>query len=266
MSAIVSVHSYRGGTGKSNIVANLAYLAARSGRRVAVMDTDLPSPGLHLVLGLERERIVCTLSDYLFGKCELEEAAYDLSRSVDLGGGGGALFLIPASLTVEAITRILAEGYDASKLNGRFKALLRALDLEILFLDTHPGLNRETLLTTAISDILLILIRPDQQDYHGTAVLCEVAGRLNVPKVFMAANKVLLSLDPGSVREKIEKAFGHPVIGVLPVSEEMLALGSRGLFAVHHPDHPLSAELHQVVNRLLENECPGTIEVTRPAP
>jgi len=256
MSSIVTVHSYRGGTGKSNVVANLAWLAARGGRRVAVMDTDLPSPGLHLILGLARERIVCTLSDYLFGKCELEEAAYDLSRSVDLGGGAGALFLIPSSLTVEAITRILAEGYDPAKLNGRFKALLRALDLEVLFLDTHPGLNRETLLTTAISDVLLILIRPDQQDYHGTAVLCEVAGRLNVPKVYMAANKVLGSLDPASVREKIEKAFGHAVIGVLPLSEEMLALGSRGLFACQHPDHPLTAELEQVVGRLFENPSP----------
>jgi septum site-determining protein MinD len=256
MSTIVSVHSYRGGTGKSNVVANLAYLAARSGRRVAVMDTDLPSPGLHLVLGLERERIVRTLSDYLFGKCELEEAAYDLSRNVGLAGSG-ALYLIPSSLTVEAITRILAEGYDAAKLSGRFKALLRALDLEILFLDTHPGLNRETLLTTVISDVLLILIRPDQQDYHGTAVLCEVAGRLNVPKVFMVANKVLASLDPGSVREKIEKAYGHKVIGVLPLSEEMLALGSRGLFVSHHPDHPLSGELQKVVVRLLENVPPS---------
>jgi septum site-determining protein MinD len=253
MSTIVSVHSYRGGTGKSNVVANLANLAARSGRRVAVMDTDLPSPGLHLVLGLARERIVCTLSDYLFGKCELEEAAYDMSRNVGLAVGSGALYLIPSSLTVEAITRILAEGYDAAKLSGRFKALLRALDLEILFLDTHPGLNRETLLTTVISDVLLILIRPDQQDYHGTAVLCEVAGRLNVPKVFMIANKVLVSLDPGSVREKIEKAFGHEVIGVLPLSEEMLALGSGGLFVSHHPDHPLSGELEKVVGRLLEN-------------
>ena len=256
MSTIVSVHSYRGGTGQSNIVANLAYLAALGGRRVAVMDTDLPSPGLHLVLGLERERIVCTLSDYLFGKCELEAAAYDLTRNVGLAGGSGALYLIPSSLTVEAITRILAEGYDAAKLNGRFKALLHALDLEVLFLDTHPGLNRETLLTTVISDVLLILIRPDQQDYHGTAVLCEVAGRLNVPKVFMVANKVLRSLDPGSVREKIEKAFGHEVLGVLPLSEEMLALGSRGLFVSHHPDHPLSGELQKVAGRLLESVPP----------
>lgn len=42
--AIVSVHSYRGGTGKSNTTANLAALLAAEGRRVGVIDTDLQSP------------------------------------------------------------------------------------------------------------------------------------------------------------------------------------------------------------------------------
>ncbi|MHA2160599.1 MAG: nucleotide-binding protein, partial [Candidatus Thorarchaeota archaeon] len=44
---IVSIHSFRGGTGKSNIAANLAATAALDGKRVAVMDTDIASPGIH---------------------------------------------------------------------------------------------------------------------------------------------------------------------------------------------------------------------------
>ena len=39
MSAIVSVHSFRGGTGKSNTTANIATLLAAEGRRVGVIDT-----------------------------------------------------------------------------------------------------------------------------------------------------------------------------------------------------------------------------------
>ena len=45
MSKIISVHSFRGGTGKSHLTANLAAQLAVQGRRVAVVDTDLPSPG-----------------------------------------------------------------------------------------------------------------------------------------------------------------------------------------------------------------------------
>ena len=251
MGRIVSVHSYRGGTGKSNISANLAFLAARSGRRVAVLDTDLQSPGVHVVFQVEKSRITHTLSDFLFGRCELEEAAYDLTGSLDLGEAGGALHLLPSSMKVESIMRILSEGYDVSKLNNHFVSLMDSLELDILFLDTHPGLNRETMLTTSISDTLIILIRPDSQDFHGTAVLVEVAGRLGVPKIYMVANKVVSSLGSDDVREKIQEAFGFEVLGVLPLSEELASLGSRGLFTALHPGHPFSRELRNVSERIL---------------
>ena len=44
MSRIISIHSFRGGTGKSNITANIAPLLAAEGRRVGVIDTH---PGLN---------------------------------------------------------------------------------------------------------------------------------------------------------------------------------------------------------------------------
>jgi len=56
MAKIISIHSFRGGTGKSNVTANLAMLLAQSGRRVGVVDTDLQSPGLHVLFGLEEEQ------------------------------------------------------------------------------------------------------------------------------------------------------------------------------------------------------------------
>jgi MinD-like ATPase involved in chromosome partitioning or flagellar assembly len=50
MPKVVSVHSYRGGTGKSNFTANLATTVALQGYRVGVVDTDVPSPGILLIL------------------------------------------------------------------------------------------------------------------------------------------------------------------------------------------------------------------------
>jgi len=38
------------------------------------------------------------------------------------------------------------------------------LKLDYLFLDTHPGLNEETLLSIAVSNILVLILRPDKQD------------------------------------------------------------------------------------------------------
>ena len=55
MPKVISVHSYRGGTGKSNFTANLATTVALQGHRVGIVDTDVPSPGIHNLFGLEPE-------------------------------------------------------------------------------------------------------------------------------------------------------------------------------------------------------------------
>ena len=110
MGQIISIHSYRGGTGKSNITANLAWMAAKRGHRVAVLDTDLQSPGVHVVFQFDKERLAHTLSDFLFGRCELEEAAYDLTADLGVEETGGAVYLLPSSMNVESIMRILSEG------------------------------------------------------------------------------------------------------------------------------------------------------------
>ena len=69
MAKIISTHSFRGGTGKSNTTANLAVLVARAGNRVGVIDTDIQSPGIHVIFQLAESRVKYALNDYLWGKC-----------------------------------------------------------------------------------------------------------------------------------------------------------------------------------------------------
>jgi cellulose biosynthesis protein BcsQ len=44
---ILTFYSYKGGTGRSMALANIAWLLAASGRRVLAIDWDLEAPGLH---------------------------------------------------------------------------------------------------------------------------------------------------------------------------------------------------------------------------
>ena len=44
MSMVISIHSFRGGTGKSSTAADVATLLAAEGQRIGVIDTDLRSP------------------------------------------------------------------------------------------------------------------------------------------------------------------------------------------------------------------------------
>ncbi len=140
MAIIVSIHSFRGGTGKSNTTANVATLLAVQGRRVGVVDTDIQSPGIHILFGLEGEEITTSLNDYLWHGREIEEAALDVTPN--LGGEiEGQIFLIPSSIKPGEITRVLREGYNARKLTQGLSDLVEKLVLFVLLIDTHPGLN-----------------------------------------------------------------------------------------------------------------------------
>src|SRR5215813_12543853 len=44
---IITFYSYKGGTGRSMALANVAWILAMNGKRVLVIDWDLEAPGLH---------------------------------------------------------------------------------------------------------------------------------------------------------------------------------------------------------------------------
>ena len=251
MSKIVSVHSFRGGTGKSNTTANLASLLAMEGKRVGVVDTDIASPGIHVLFNFDEADLVHSLNDYLWGKCPIKETAHDVTGHVG-ADIKGQIFLIPSSIKAGEIARILREGYDVGLLNDGFRELVRELKLDFLLIDTHPGLNEETLLSLAISDVLILLMRPDQQDYQGTIVTVDVARKLDVPKMLLIVNKVPTAFDFDEVRERVTQAYNVPVAAVLPHSDEMMVLASSGIFSLKYPDHPVSLSLKAVAAELMK--------------
>ena len=75
---IVSIHSFRGGTGKSNTTANLAAQVALAGKRVGVVDTDIQSPGIHVLFGLDEDKMGKTMNDFLHGKATIREIGFSV--------------------------------------------------------------------------------------------------------------------------------------------------------------------------------------------
>ncbi|MBD2742228.1 MinD/ParA family protein [Coleofasciculus sp. FACHB-1120] len=251
MSKIVSIHSFRGGTGKSNSTANLAALVARFGYRVGIVDTDIQSPGIHVLFGFDEQKMEHSLNDYLWGRCLIEEAAYDVTSILrKTGVKGGSIHLIPSSIKAGDITRVLREGFDFGLLNDGFQDIIETLNLDYLFIDTHPGLNEETLLSITISDILVLILRPDRQDFQGTAVTVEVARKLQVPKMLLLVNKALPVLDFDALKLQVEKTYNAPVAGILPLSEEMIQMASSDLFCLRFPEHPLSKVMEKVAKMI----------------
>jgi septum site-determining protein MinD len=248
---IISFHSFRGGTGKSNITANIAYVLAQRGYRVGIFDTDIQSPGIHVIFDLREDDVKYTLNDHLWGNCTIEEAAYRIQLP-SLGPDAGQIYLVPSSIKVHDIARVLRERYDANILNNSFRDLITTLSLDYLLIDTHPGLNEETLLSIAMSDTLVIILRPDQQDFQGTNVTISVARRLKVPETLLVINKIPEEYSLDDVKQKVEQTYGCTVAALLPLSSEVACGASSQVFCMKQVDHPFSAGIYQLADQLIE--------------
>jgi MinD-like ATPase involved in chromosome partitioning or flagellar assembly len=253
---IVSIHSFRGGTGKSNTTANLAAQVALAGKRVGVVDTDIQSPGIHVLFGLDETKMGKTINDFLHGTATIREIGFPIGENTGGAEGraklaGQNLWLFPSSIRGREISQILREGVDFNKLNEGLQTTISEFDLDYLFIDTHPGLNEETLLSIATSDILIIILRPDNQDLQGTSVTIDIARSLDVPHLMLMVNKALPKYDFAQIKKEIEAKFNAPVSGVLPLTFDLADNASNDLFSLRYPDHEWSKSLRGVADAIL---------------
>ena len=65
-------------------------------------------------------------------------------------------------------------------------------------------------------------------------------------KLLLVVNKVLHKQDFEGLRQWVQETYNAPDAGILPVSEEMIELGSAGLVSLEYPEHPYSQEVRQV--------------------
>lgn len=251
MGKLISIHAFRGGTGKTSLIVNLAYQLALRGFRIGMIDTDLPSPGLHTFFGLTPTSLKNTLNDYLRGECEIKDAAYDVTPQVQ-SPRAGKLILVPCSMETGAIIHILREGYDVSSLNEGCEDLLKNYRLDFLFNDTHPGLHEETLLSIALSDAMILVTRPDGQDMPGTQILLDIARRMDVPQVFLIANQLPAEYSQDEYKQEFSSIFDAQKTMFVPYSISLKKMQSAGIFSEKHPDDPVTRSMGQIADELLK--------------
>jgi MinD-like ATPase involved in chromosome partitioning or flagellar assembly len=253
---IISVNSFRKGTGKSHTVANLAVLMAAQGQRVGIIDADLEMSSTYYLFGLNEDSFKYSLNDFLLGQCSLPQTAIDVTpghKTADQNGSlTGHVFLINSIKHPHGdIAKVLAHGNPAYLLRDALDKFAEDFNLDMLLIDTPAGLSRYTLLLMALSRTLCIVMSLDQQDYQGTGVTVEVARKLDVPSTVLIINNVASMFNPENVQREVEQAYHCPVAAVLPHSEELLALGGTGLFVIRYPDHALTTSLKSAVAALM---------------
>lgn len=256
MVQIISIGSFRRAVGRSIVSANLAAQAALAGWRVGLADLDdlFPSP-----------------QSTLFGLPDTAGSLVDLlHEKIDVASVGADAFADP-----EPKVRLKVFPWVSSPVGGnpdvKISDLQKALSslsryhaLDFLLVDLKAGMTDFNLTMAAISDCCLIVTRPDQMDYQGTALMVEIVRKLNDTWVLLIANQVLARYDSSQVREQISTTFQAPT-SVLPFSEDIAMAGSRGLFSLRYPNHPWSRGVRSIAASLFSDLAGRAADPPRPA-
>ncbi len=246
MTRSIAVHSYKGGTGKTTITANIAVALALKGRRVGVMDMDLEGPGLHVFFDIDPNELRFTLNDVLAGVAPPESACVRLSEKMSLNGG--EIFYSPASVRVSEIMRTLKTGFELDMFENAIRRLQEKFGLHYLLIDTHPGIQNDTLLALGVCDHQMIVSRIDQQDIFGTGVMIEISTTFEKPV------HLVLNMIPPRIKESevtkfarvIGAHFAVDLAGWLPFSEEVIGSLSRSVLMLKMPKHSITARFRKL--------------------
>jgi chromosome partitioning protein len=177
-------HSYKGGTGKTTLAANLAALLARKGFRVFLLDLDVYAPSLQTYFEIEPDRWV---NDFLTGDTELKDIIVDLTsvvagndnnNNVSSSSGStssstnGKLWLGFSNPKKEEIYKLEGGKQEKVQFLRRFivmrEQLFSDLKADYVIIDTSPGIRYWSINALAIADILFLTLKSGDLDIAGT--------------------------------------------------------------------------------------------------
>ena len=255
MTKVIAIHSFKGGTGKTTLTANLASTLALT-HRVGVMDLDLSGPGLHVLFGLKKGDIKATLTDIFLGDASPDEVIIDLSSKFGLKKG--CLYFCPASNKVEDMLRLLKSGLEVSVFQDTLKRVGESRNLDYIIVDTHPGVENDTVLAMGCCDALVLVSRVDQQDLFGTAVMVLLAETFEKP-TYLALNMVPPGVrikDAVKVGKELAQLFKSKFLEAFEFQMDVINNLSRSVFVMDNPNstfaHKVSGAAEALVRELGE--------------
>lgn len=251
MSVTIAVHSFHRGVGKTFTAVNLATSFALKGHQVAIVDTSLQSPGVHYPFGIRENTLEFSLNDYLHGRTSIQQATYNITPQLNVEMPG-QIFLTPASLEAEDILQVVQKGYNLDIFRRGLDDLSDKLDLDVLVIDMHAGLDEQTMKLLALSDKAIIVMRLEQQEYQGTGVAVEVARKFDLDDIQIVVNQAPPVYTRQQVEEQILKAYRCPLLMGIGYSQEVAELAGASVFALAYPHHPVTAQFTYATEPLLK--------------
>ena len=288
MKQVITFHSYKGGTGKTTLAANLAGLLAKKGNNVCIVDIDVYAPSLHAYLGDHiQNKIKNTINDYIVGACGVDDLLVEVTPIQQLserGSLGGKIIGCFASPKREDILKIEGVKEDKNRMSmlKRFinfrEDLIEKNDIDYVIMDSSPGIRFWAINALALSDIVFLTLKMGDMDIGGTKMIAnEILAQfkeqgntkyhllLNRIKGYCIpysqigephgshseANNCTLTPVADDFIKKLSSETGIDVMTSIPCYCDIQFAQKEFLTVLGFPDHPFSQQI-DVLKKLIE--------------
>ncbi len=264
----IALHSYKGGTGKTTLISNLAAYYAMNGSKVCLLDFDLYAPSLSMYF---RKIPALYLNNLLNGetetrgKTDISKVLVDVSSELGLSGKLFIGFSSPGKDEINEIELRHDQKWQLAAIRRFLSAknqLFEEYAIDYLFLDTSPGIRYWSLNTLAVSDTVFLVMKNSDMDIEGTTKMTNDfydSLRRFGSKYYIILNKVPgaspitefnLEADEKEFEVMLEKDIGAKVVGSMPCFCDIQFSKHEFLFAIKKPEHPFSKKLVALAEKI----------------
>ncbi len=187
---VIVFYSFKGGLGRSTLLASFAIQRARAGERVCVVDFDLDSPGAGRLLSADAQGLTARwgVVDFLLERSHADAPLADYFHRCDRVAGAGEIVVFPAgNLDGEyagKLAKIDLEEAPQAHDSGLWKLLGRVRDElkpKWILLDARTGISEPAgQLLSGIAHLHVLLGTPQDQSWQGLNLVLDRLGKERV--------------------------------------------------------------------------------------
>ena len=247
MSITIAVHSCKGGTGKTSIAVNLAGVYAASGKNVCILDLDSKAPYLSSIFNVESKQWI---NDVFFGKCNVMDVINDISDDV---GTSGKLYVGFSNPDIIAIRDISSKDrkWQAKALQIIMDAKkdLISAGMDIIILDTGPGVDFSSINAVAVTDYVVVVVKPNKPCLVGTEQVVDGVYKLLSKRCGIVEN---MCHESHFLKPLCNTLFDVPVLASIPCMCDIQLKTDIGILALEESKHIFSDSIFKIADQILE--------------